>query len=1128
MQLDSHLVEKFHSLHRQRKSGLLRASGDGFALGIQLADGEPVAIDLGMGLEQAFSAACRTYHKLDEAGAAELDAAIAGGAKGRDYLVQRQLISEAEAEQVAQAVVEDAITRCFRGPCTAIDFDDGAAADDLAIGSTAIRMRIGVEQLIRTCAQRVAEQLAVEREIGGWDAVFALSEGGNASGSLGEYEKMVLNFIDGRSSVEQIAELCRDSSMNLGRVLRSLIAKRVIQRVEALRASGVRQAVAAPAPGSGSAAAPAVAAPAEAVRAPGTIDLEVYRARREASTSRPVVLIGLIALLAISVGVGALVINYNSRQEAMRRDELEISGLVAKRQWHQARETVARLRTAAGNDLSGIRVVDTLSGQVEAALTAERAEIGQLIEAEDYATARQRIVLLPDDDGLANRLRDAEAEARQSAQMLAEEIRRRLASGDIAGALAAVDEADGPTARGAAEATLVQWRSEAIGMARTASLPIQARLAALARLRQSRPEPAFEVELAGLERDLATQVGQVGARLAALETDAKAGAWREAAEELDRMRLTDAGAGSDVEERAQRVAAAITASRQRSEGALDAAFAAIAEGSGRERLEVARAGLSATAQALPRASDLALIGAAGEALAALAGTTAVTAGERAAEARTLAGQIAQPRLAEALQARARALGEIEEQASLSLDEARRAGRDGDWNAAVGILERLVRDPRWAGTQVRQAAEVELDAARASAERRVRLREELRAALARGDAAACDAIAREIGLAYLPLVITSVPAGAEVVDGDGAVLGQTPLVLEINADQRVDLQVAIRKTGYDHAQASGANADGGWRIHAELRRVPAASLRLGHPLTARPAVVDGTLWLADRGRAVAFAKPGSEPARRDFAAAATLQQPIFAPVARVGGQLILATREGVALKLDAAAPQRLPLPVASDLPPVVMRSLIVADRTILVCAATDGRIVAVPLGGSEILWQHPRGAPVSAWTLAGEDVLVARGDGRLERIRVEDGRVLGTSSAGGPLAGAWVTATGLSGAARETAWAWNGDALTGERLPEPAAAAADGAMVGSSGRAYQRTDAGGWNEVGRLPARSQPIPITGIVAWDGQVAVVQGRTLTAFGTKPFRIEAESDLLAPVVWGDALVAVSIEGGVWMWRP
>ncbi|MFM2055253.1 MAG: hypothetical protein RL456_3290, partial [Pseudomonadota bacterium] len=188
MQLDSHLVEKFHSLHRQRKSGLLRASGDGFALGIQLADGEPVAIDLGMGLEQAFSAACRTYHKLDEAGAAELDAAIAGGAKGRDYLVQRQLISEAEAEQVAQAVVEDAITRCFRGPCTAIDFDDGAAADDLAIGSTAIRMRIGVEQLIRTCAQRVAEQLAVEREIGGWDAVFALSEGGNASGSLGEYE----------------------------------------------------------------------------------------------------------------------------------------------------------------------------------------------------------------------------------------------------------------------------------------------------------------------------------------------------------------------------------------------------------------------------------------------------------------------------------------------------------------------------------------------------------------------------------------------------------------------------------------------------------------------------------------------------------------------------------------------------------------------------------------------------------------------------------------------------------------------------------------------------------------------------------------------------------------------------
>ena len=207
MLLDSQLVERFHALHRQHLSGCLTAQGEQVHLTICLVEGEPVAIDLHRDLEQAFADACREYHKLDDAALSELRAAMAGGAKARTYLLERQLVSEAEADQVAQAVVEDALTRGFRGPCTNIVFEDGKGPETLPVGRSALKMRIGVEALIKTCDQRVNDLVVIEREIPNWNIVFSLSEGDQISGQLTEYEKLVLNFIDGHSTVEQIAEL---------------------------------------------------------------------------------------------------------------------------------------------------------------------------------------------------------------------------------------------------------------------------------------------------------------------------------------------------------------------------------------------------------------------------------------------------------------------------------------------------------------------------------------------------------------------------------------------------------------------------------------------------------------------------------------------------------------------------------------------------------------------------------------------------------------------------------------------------------------------------------------------------------------------------------------------------------
>ncbi len=1111
MLLDSHLVEKFHALHRQRLSGVLQASGDGFSLGICLVEGEPVAIDLGEDLEQAFAHACGTYHKLDEAGAAELSAAIAGGAKGREYLVERQLISEAEADQVAQAVVEDSLTRAFSGPCSGIDFKEGMNPDQLAIGRSALKMRIGVEALIRTCDQRLGEQQAVEREVGGGHAVFALSEAEHTSGALSEYEKMVLNFIDGKATVEAIATLCRDSTLNLGRVMRSLIAKKIIQRVDQHRTSGVRPAIT----GSSSSGVKPSAVPAAPATTSAIAEMQPYRRveREDNRGSRPIVLVGLVSLLVIALAVAVLVVQYNGKQDSLRKDEAAISQLVTARNWREARSLIERLRQAAGNDLTAIRTVDELKAQVEAAIVAERASIGELIEAENFAAAHARLAALPEDTGLAQRLREAEADQRAAAAALAVEVRTRLTSGDIAGALAALDDNQGAKA---AEANLIlaTWREDTLIIAHSQTHPLQLRLASVARLRQARPDSALEAKLVALDGELQAQVQELAKRLARLENQAKAGAWEEVRAELATLRVGSLGAGTEVEVWATRVVAAADQAERDLALVQRQALTALASGAGAEGLEEVRSKLASVLQNYPQASGREAIDRIASSLAACSGVGPRTAAERAADATVLAGQVpaGETALNEALLRRVTVLQEIEGQARASLDEARRFGRVGDWDAAVKALEAIVRQPNWQLTAVRAEAELELDAARAKSVRRVQLKEELRTALLRGDLAICEGIAREIGLAYLPLVIASTPAGAEVVGADGKVLGLTPLIHDVTADQRVELSLTVRKAGYQAVVVNGAAAEGGWRVAVRLERSLVLAQQLGHPLTARPAVVNGALWLAEAG------------AVRSAPVGIPLSEPIFAPVAEVGGELLLVTRENLALRLGATI-ERMPLPVASDFPLLTYKSPLVLDRELLVIAGNDGRLYAVQRGTTTTLWQSQGGAAfASAPQLLGESILLARRDGRLESYRIEDGQLEHSAALEQPVLSSWSTPNGLAGLTSGRAWTWNGTAA-GEDLPEPSVGGGAGVVVTSLGKVLLRGEQG-WSEVGRLDPRPQVGAITAALVWSGHAVVVSGHQLAVFGAAPFRLDTNSDLLAPVLWNGDLVAASLEGGLWMW--
>ncbi len=1136
MQLDSHLVEKFHALHRQRLSGVLQATGEGFSLGLCLVEGEPVAIDLGENLEQAFANACATYHKLDDAGMAELSAAIAGGAKAREYLVERQLISEAEADQVAQAVVEDSLTRAFRGPCGGLDFREGVGPDQLAIGATALKMRIGVEPLIRTCDQRVAEQQAVESEVGDWHAVFALTEGEHTSGQLSEYEKMVLNFIDGKASVDEIATLCRDSSMNLGRVLRSLIAKRVIHRTDQQRTSGVRQAIKSPTSG----AHPAVAAgqadqglqagvPAAAPATDSAVStMQPYRrAQAEGTGSRPIIMVGLIALLATAIGVAVLVVQYNQKQSQLRKDETEISQLLGSHAWRDARGMIEKLRRAAGNDLTAIRTVDGLESQVEAAILAERTSIADLIEGEDFTSARAAIAVLPDDGDLGKRLRDAEAEQRAAAAALADEVRGRLSAGDVAGALAALDEAKGPRAAEAAT-VLSNWRNDTLVIARSQTHPLQLRLASVARLRQARPDAPLEAQLVALDGELQDQVQDLARKLSRLENLANAGAWEEVRAEMATLRVGSVGAGTAVEIQATRTQTAVDKAEADLGAAQKAALAALASGTGADGLEEARARLSAVLQNYPQASRRDAFDRMVSSLAACSGVGERTAAQRAADATALASQVpaGETALIEALNSRAAALQSIEDQARVSLDEARRFGRVGDWDAAVKTLESIVRQPNWQLTAVRAEAERELDAARVKAARRVQLKEELHTALLRGDLASCENIAREIGLAYLPLVVSSSPIGAEVVRADGNVVGKTPLILDVTADERVELRLQVRKPGYQTQAVTGASADGGWRLSVVLERTLLFSQQFGHPLTAAPAIIDGTLWLADRGRVVALAQPKAA-ALRTIPAGVPLGEPVKAPVTKVGGELLLATRERLALRLDGATVERIPLPVATDFAPLSYRSPLIVDRELLIIAGADGRLHAVQRGTTTTIWEGQPGASFAcAPVLVGESVLVARRDGRLERLHVENGAPDVGGALDQPVVAAWTTPTGIAGLTTSRAWAWDGT-LSGEDLPEACLGGGPGVAVSVLGKVLRRGEKD-WTEVGRLDPRPQAGAMISGQLWGDQAVIAHDRVLSVFGSTPFRLDAGSALLAPAVWDGRLVAASIDGGLWVWAP
>jgi len=231
-------------------------------------------------------------------------------------------------------------------------------------------------------------------------------------------------------------------------------------------------------------------------------------------------------------------------------------------------------------------------------------------------------------------------------------------------------------------------------------------------------------------------------------------------------------------------------------------------------------------------------------------------------------------------------------------------------------------------------------------------------------------------------------------------------------------------------------------------------------------------------------------------------------------------------LDAGG-GRLSLPAPTDHPLLSYRSPLVVDRELLIVAGNDGRLYAVDQATARPLWQGGAGATFAcAPILVGDLILTVRMDGRLEAVRVEDG-VTTSASLGEPVVAAWSDGSVLGGLSAGQSWSWNGVDLQRQDLPEPCIGGGPGIIVSPFGR-VQIKEGDAWRDAGRLEPRPQAGEPIRAMPWSGHAVITVGRVAHVLGAQPFRLDAGSELLPPVIWEGRLVLASLEGGVWAYQP
>ncbi len=1137
--LDSMLAENFHAAYRQKRSGVLTAEGAALTMRFCFQDGSPIAIDLGDDKERLLATTLRDYNRLtDEQLAEVLNSWEAGQGAVADLVVGRSYATEEEVGRSTQAMVEDSLCRFFSSKISQVSLDDQKTIDGFDFDRRAFRLKIDAEVLLRTIDTRVAEIRTTQQEFGNFNAVYVFNEESPGSGALTEVEKRILDFVDGRVSVREVAISFRDNDVNTARTLALLAEKKIIRRVgtESVPSisggtTGVRTPTKA---GSGnvSAARAAVAAAAMRQATPTMRNFTPYRQTTEEPRSRFMTVV--LALVLIVLGIlGVLMYQYNARQREFAAASQRLEDAIIKTEWADARQQLDEARIKAGKDLSEQQRVDGLEMRLKTAIDNELAAVEKLSSEGDHQGAGARLSRLPVDDkvnAVRARIASNEAASRRRAQDLADRVTEPLDKDDAKTALAVITAAGLIASEQAPAIEAVdRWRIAQLELANASTARYGKRLAALALVRNSQPPQRMIGQFPVVESDLKRQEVRLREQLNSVKAVLDKGSLDAAAADIERFGLQVQVEGSPLAADLTTMQERIALIRQTIAGLFKTVAESLTALDKPEKLA------HASEQAkLLSASTLSGVAAKADVCVMTLTAVAKIPGDQAPDAQATALlQLLDlpnlgPQLSEAIKARGDKLRGLEAVAATTLDNARVLGRDNKLDDAVALLDGLLSRPELRTTLARATAVQEVDEFKARLARRAALKDQLKAAIAKGDVAAGTSLAREMGLKYLPLSIESLPLGAEIWH-EGKQIGVTPYVLDISAAERVDYQLELRAPGFVSATANGAQAEAGWRLMVRLERHPASTVALGGLVTSHPVVLGERMVVASRsalGMVDAAGKPTWVPFGQDV-----VDSPVYASAIASDGELLLATRDQVALVIsglnDKPVVHRVPLAGRTDFPIALYRSTLIVDRRELIVAGLDGVVHATDERDSQNTWQGPGGAAfVCGPKVLGDVVLTVRKDGTINRLQADDGKVLSGESLGVAVVAAWTTAKGISGYTANDLFEYDGEIITRTALPQVAADGAADCVITPTNRILLRNATGdrSWDEVGRLEEKLTGTP----VVWQGHVVLPTGTGLTVFGPRGFHLKSKADFLTATVFNDRLVVITQDGQVQQFDP
>jgi len=1133
--LNSILVEQFASIHRQKKSGVLTVVGPALRLRFCMEGGDPVGLDFCADKDLVLAQALQEFHKIGpEVYQMVVDAHRMGKGSVADMVRRQQVVNEEEIAQVTRSMVEDTLVKCFGTPHQELVFDERDDASTFDFDSSAIRLRIGTEILLNTVQSRVNEIDKVMNEVGGPDAIFSLSENEMGSVPLSDFEKHVLNFIDGRKTVEDIAIAFRESTLNMSRLLHGMAAKGVVKRTSIGGGSRLRSAVQ-PAAASHAKAnvQEATGAPASASSASSPqplIDFVPHHAPEPVRSNR-VVLAMLVAALAMVSAIGYLVILSQRRSEALDTAAQSLLDNIVAGKWDEAAAQVDKAKSEAGNDLQAIERVQLLDQRFQEALTTESSAISKLIEVQDYESARDRLNRLPvslQPAKLTSALQLGQATFSKRADTLVTQVTSLLESGQAAQAMRVIANAKGRESDAAAD-YLARWRLSSLERAGSSSLPLSQRTALINQILATDPDARQREQIERIRGDFVRLQQRTAEQLQALRKQADQGAFAEVEADWEQGRLGDQLRGTPLAGEAEALKRKNDEVAKEMRGLEADGLALIADSDDAKLMGTFSARVQQALGKWPMASNALEL----RSLAQLLNELSAMVSERTAgdEATALNAWILERQppqaVATLVAGRSKRLNDIEDAAGKALETARVFGRQSDWETNERMLKELLARPQWQRTVARVAAQRELDSIGTIKGQQQAWQEELRKSMLAGDTTASLAIAQKMGLRYLPLVVRSQPAGAEVLR-EGKSIGTTPLILDIPAGERSALTLRVQHADFDAVDVQGDTAEGGWCLTARLERTSIGRHDLNMTLTTHPTAIGDRLWVASRQGAASLA-PGQPVQRFAFENPGTgdvVGQPLYAGALGTADGVWFPTREGIAIRVGKNGIERLPIAGRTDLPIIDYTSELIVGRRFLILAGMDGALHASDDRNPLASWHGAAGTAFAhAPVLINDRILAVRTDGSLEVYLPDDGKLVAKHALDGEVLSVWQSKKdGLHCVTRSSHWVCLGEAdPTRSPLPQEIRSAGREVLITPDNHAWILSD-NTWRDLGRFDGKLTAQPIH----WAGHAVLPLGNQLTVIGPKGFTLTAANEFLAPEIIGSQLAVATMGGMVRFYAP